>query len=76
MEKLDEDFGCKETKDDDSVISERCWQENHRGDSRKWLMKDGQKKIPARRIYSTMKASYSPPEEPEFQYVGKLWSIE
>ncbi|XP_044756881.1 uncharacterized protein LOC123315297 [Coccinella septempunctata] len=71
MEKLDEDFGCREQKDDDSVISERCWQENHRGDSRKWLMRDGQKKIPPHRIYSTMRASYSPPEEDVHQYVGK-----
>ncbi|KAL3277428.1 hypothetical protein HHI36_012776 [Cryptolaemus montrouzieri] len=72
MDKLDEDFGCRELKDDDSIISERCWRENHRGDSRKWLTSDGQPKIPAHRIYSTMKATYRPPVEENFQFIGKL----
>ncbi|XP_045467376.1 uncharacterized protein LOC123675878 [Harmonia axyridis] len=71
MEKLDEDFGCREQKDDDSIISERCWRENHRGDSRKWLMRDGQAKVAAHRIYSTMRATYTPPEEDDYQLVGK-----
>ncbi|KAK9880230.1 hypothetical protein WA026_010104 [Henosepilachna vigintioctopunctata] len=75
MEKLDEDYGCREIQDDDSIISEKFWKENHRGDSRKWLMRDGQKKIPPYRIYSTMKASYRLPVEDVHENIGKRRSL-
>lgn len=51
----------KSIKDDDSVVSERCWQEMHRGDSRKWLIRDASRQKMDSSVCSTMKATYPYP---------------
>lgn len=71
-------YGCDEntiTKDDDSIVSEKCWQENHRGDSRKWLMRDGSTKTSNAGLMSTMKATYPYPVQEERECVGKRRAI-
>lgn len=58
------EYGCNENinvKDDDSVVSEKCWKETYRGDSRKWLMRDESRKNSDSRLKSTMKATFSYP---------------
>lgn len=58
------EYGCNDdinVKDDDSILPEKCWQENRRGDSRKWLIRDGYPKKSGTRIKSTMKATYPYP---------------
>lgn len=48
----------KSIKDDDSVISDRYWQEMHRGDSRKWLIRDASRQKMDASVCSIMKTSY------------------
>ncbi|CAH1374119.1 hypothetical protein MTP99_015496 [Tenebrio molitor] len=72
-----EEYGCNEdvAEDDDSVVSERFWKENHRGDSRKWLLRDGYRKKSGR-VMSTMKATYPyPAAQEEVQRIGERRAI-
>lgn len=69
-------YGCNETdntKDDDSVISDRCWEEKYKGDSRRWLIRDASRQKTDSSVSSTMKDTYLYPEpETDEQYVGKI----
>ena len=66
------EFGCDEnkTKDDDSIISERCWTENYRGDSRKWLIRDGCTSHSQTKWLSTMKSTYPFPLKEELKHMS------
>lgn len=67
------EYGCNENtniKEDDSAVSEKCWQENRRGDSRKWLIRDGSNKNLNSDLQSTMKASYTYPFQDERVCIG------
>lgn len=63
-------------KDDDSLI-ERCWEEQYRGDSRKWLIRDGSYKNPRDPLCSTMQATYNFPldEKDEKEFKGTQMKI-
>lgn len=63
----------KSIKDDDSVISDRCWQEIHRGDSRKWLIRDASRQKMDSTVCSTMKSSYLYPVEEKREGVVGRW---
>lgn len=60
-------------KDDDSVLSDRCWEEMYKGDSRKWLIRDGSRQKIDSTLCSTMKATYQYPylDDKKREYVGK-----
>lgn len=65
--------GCDDSKiikDDDSVLSERCWEEKYRGDSRKWLIRDGSRQKIDSFMCSTMKDTYQYPLKEDHQIVG------
>lgn len=66
--------GCDDSKiirDDDSVLSERCWEEKYKGDSRKWLIRDGSRQKIDTSLCSTMKDTYQYPMKEDHQIVGK-----
>lgn len=48
--------------DDNERLMERCWQEQYKGASRKWLIRDASTKLPQGPLCSTMKESYIYPE--------------
>lgn len=53
------DFDSNLEEEDEERLQEKCWQEEYKGASRKWLIRDASAKknqIPA---YSTMKESYA-----------------
>jgi len=47
---------------DNESLEERCWQEEYKGDSRKWLIRDASAKHPRGPLCSAMKESYLYPE--------------
>ncbi|XP_018329139.1 uncharacterized protein LOC108739644 [Agrilus planipennis] len=53
-----------------SVESDRCWEEQYRGDSHKWLIRDAAKKKTNEGVCSTMKEEYGPPQPDEQTNVG------
>ncbi|KAL1490804.1 hypothetical protein ABEB36_013438 [Hypothenemus hampei] len=60
-----EDRECDKSKieaDDNESLLEKCWQEEYKGDSRKWLIRDASAKTPPSPLCSTMKESYLYPE--------------
>lgn len=59
-----EESGCggdKVIKDDDDSLIERCWEEQYRGDSRKWLIRDGSYRKAREPFCSTTQATYNFP---------------
>lgn len=60
-------------KDDDSVLSDRCWEEKYKGDSRKWLIRDASRQKIDSTLCSTMKATYQYPylDDVKREFVGK-----
>lgn len=69
-------YGCECIKDDDSIMSERCWKEMYRGDSRKWLIRDASRQKIDSSVCSTTKATFPHPDlTMEEQFVGKCRGI-
>lgn len=67
---------CTERKfiedDHDTVMTERCWKEMHRGNSRKWLIQDASQQKMNSSLCSTMKSCYQYPlHERTERVVGK-----
>lgn len=64
-------------KDDDSVLSDRCWEEQYKGDSRKWLIRDASRQKIDSTLCSTMKATYQHPyqDDTKQEFVGNIISI-
>lgn len=58
--------------DKDSVISDRCWEEKYRGDSRKWLTRDSSTKKSRGMICSAMKESFMVPEIDDRAFKGTV----
>ncbi|CAG9768857.1 unnamed protein product [Ceutorhynchus assimilis] len=52
--------GETETEENESLL-EKCWVEEYKGDSRKWLIRDASSKLPHGLLCSTMKESYPCP---------------
>ncbi|XP_066253537.1 uncharacterized protein [Euwallacea similis] len=48
--------------DNNESLEEKCWQEEYKGHSRKWLIRDASAKSPQGPLCSTMKESYLYPE--------------
>ncbi|KAB0800664.1 hypothetical protein PPYR_06403 [Photinus pyralis] len=62
---------CNKIEEDkDSVVSDRCWEEKHKGDSRKWLIRDGSRRNSSGQA-SVMRADYIFPESDERYFIGK-----
>lgn len=59
---------------DNESLEERCWQEEYKGDSRKWLIRDASAKHPRGSLCSAMKESYLYPEReiPDEKNLGKF----
>ncbi|XP_074040507.1 uncharacterized protein [Leptinotarsa decemlineata] len=64
----------QDIKDDDSLI-EQQWFEKYKGDSRKWLIRDGSYKNVPERLCSTMKAAYTYPISEERSEIGSRKAI-
>lgn len=52
----------KQREDDEDSLRDRCFEESYRGDSRKWLIRDGSKGKSLLPITSTMKSSFDVPD--------------
>lgn len=64
------EYGCREEveeQDDDSII-DKCWVAKYKGDSRKWLIRDGSYKKQRGPLMSSMKASFTYPEHTHGQW--------
>lgn len=61
----------KIVRDDDSVLSDRCWEEKYKGDSRKWLIRDGSRQKIESFLCSTMKDTYRCPLQEDHQSIGE-----
>lgn len=69
----EEDMDCSPVEEDTgSVISERCWEEKYRGDSRKWLVRDGSTKKSRGEISSCTRESFQMPENDERPFIGNF----
>lgn len=64
----------KEEKDADneSIISDRCWKETYKGDSRKWLLR-GVTPNSLQGVTSNMKESYQYPENFRQTEIGQYF---
>lgn len=60
-----------EVEDKDSIVSDRCFEEMYKGDSRKWLLRDRSVRKGNPPTISTMKDEYRYPFYQEFETVGK-----
>lgn len=67
---MEDQCGEKKDEDKDSVVSDRCWEEIYKGDSRKWLLRDGSTKK-SENVVSTMKDTYLYPHH-EDQVIGNF----
>lgn len=57
--------------DVDSIISDRCWKETYKGDSRKWLLRDVTRNS-LQGAMSAMKESYQYPEQIHQPEIGQF----
>ncbi|KAK4881653.1 hypothetical protein RN001_004972 [Aquatica leii] len=55
--------------DKDTVVSDSCWEPQHRTDSRKWLIRDGSYKLP-REDASETRITYQVPQPDDRKYQG------
>lgn len=61
----------EEVTDNESIISDSCWKENYKGDSRKWLLRDITPNSLSG-VTSMMKESYQYPENLRETEIGNV----
>ncbi|XP_050310754.1 uncharacterized protein LOC126746503 [Anthonomus grandis grandis] len=56
--------------EDNERLLEKCWREDYKGASRKWLIRDASGMVPRAPLCSTMKESYVYPTEKDDKPIG------